>query len=116
MDYYTVHINDKIIVPFNLRKLILKILYETHLGITKTIKRAKNFYHWRNIAKDIKNYISNFYLCAKYQRKNSNEILLNHDLPKHSFEKIGIDIADFGGKYYLIICDYYARWLEILKI
>lgn len=111
-----VHINDKIVVPYNLRKLILKILHETHLGITKTIKRAKNFYHWPNIAKDIENCISNCYLCAKYQRKNNKEILLNHNLPKRSFEKIGIDIADFGGMYYLIICDYYSRWLEVLKI
>jgi len=111
-----VYINDKIIVPFNLRKLILNILHETHLGITKTIKRAKNFYHWPNMSKDIENYINNCYLCAKYQRKNSKEILKNHDLPKRSFEKIGIDIADFGGNYYLIIFDYYSRWLEILKI
>eukprot|EP00102_Acyrthosiphon_pisum_P018369 XP_008190098.1 PREDICTED: uncharacterized protein K02A2.6-like [Acyrthosiphon pisum] len=111
-----VYLNDKLIVPVKLRKILLNILHETHLGITKTIKLAKNFYHWPYMSKDIENYISNCYLCAKYQRKNSKEMLLNHDLPKRSFEKIGIDIADFGGNYYLIICDYYSRWLEILKI
>jgi len=42
--------------------------------------------------------------------------LKNHKLPKRSFEKIGIDIADFGAKYYLIIFDYYSQWLEILLI
>jgi len=55
------------------------------------------------LAKDIENYINNCYLCAKYQRKNSEEILKNHDIPNRSFEKIGIDIADFGGNYYLKI-------------
>jgi len=65
-----VHINDKIVVPFKCRKLILNLLHETHLGITKTIKRAKNFYQCPNMAKDIENYINNCYLCAKFQRKN----------------------------------------------
>lgn len=37
-------------------------------------------------------------------------------LPKCAFEKIGINIAEYGTNYFLIIYDFYSRWLEILKI
>lgn len=68
------------------------------------------------MAKDIENYINNCYLCAKFQRKNCKETLKNHNLPKCSFEKVGINIAELGAKYNLIIFDYYSRWLEIQVI
>lgn len=111
-----VYINDKIIVPFKLRRLILSILHETHLGINKTTKRAKSFYYWPGIAKDIEKLINNCYLCAKFQRKNTRENLLSYKIPKRPFEKIGIDIAEYGSEYFLIVIDYYSRWLEVLKL
>lgn len=42
--------------------------------------------------------------------------MLSHSIPDIPFYKIAIDIAEFGGKSYLIIEDYYSRWLEILKL
>lgn len=48
-----VFINDKIIVSFKLRKLILNILHETHLGVNKTTKRANNFDNWLSLRKDL---------------------------------------------------------------
>lgn len=43
-------------------------------------------------------------------------MLLNHNIPKRAFEKVGIDIVDFGGVSYLILVDYYSRWLEVVEI
>lgn len=74
-------INDKLIVPFKLRILILGLFHETHMGINKTTKRAKTFYYWPGIGKKIKQIISNSDPCAKYQRKNTKEFLKNDDLP-----------------------------------
>lgn len=32
------------------------------------------------------------------------------------FQKVGIDIAEIFGNNYLIMIDYYSRWLELLKL
>jgi len=42
--------------------------------------------------------------------------MLSHTIPDIPFYKIAIDIAEFGGKSYLVIVDYYSRWIEILNL
>jgi len=42
--------------------------------------------------------------------------MLSHKIPEIPFYKIAIDIAEFGGKNYLVVVDYYSRWIEVLKL
>jgi len=42
--------------------------------------------------------------------------MLSHTIPDIPFYEIAIDIAEFGEKSYLVIVDYYLRWIEILKL
>lgn len=42
--------------------------------------------------------------------------MLSHKIPEIPFYKIAIDIAEFGGKSYLVVVDYYSRWIEVLKL
>jgi len=53
-----IYLNDRFIVPFKLRAFILELLHETHIGMTKTVKRARYYYYWPNMATDIENFIS----------------------------------------------------------
>uniref|UniRef100_A0A8D8SYR9 Uncharacterized protein K02A2.6 n=1 Tax=Cacopsylla melanoneura TaxID=428564 RepID=A0A8D8SYR9_9HEMI len=41
------------------------------------------------------------------------EPLISHDIPKIPFFKVGVDIAHWAGKDYLVLVDYYTRWIEI---
>lgn len=42
--------------------------------------------------------------------------MIQHEVPKYPFQKIGTDICDFGGQTYLIIVDYLSKWIEILDM
>jgi len=108
MNYYKYY-KHKLIVPRELRQYIMSLLHETHIVMTKTLKRAKTYYYWPELNSDIENYITKGELCARFQRKQSKEFLLNHKIPKRVFEKVGIDIVDFGGVSYLILVGYYSR-------
>jgi len=55
-------------------------------------------------------------LCQKYERNQIKQILINYEIPKAQFLTIGLDIAEHKGSNYLIVVDYYSRWLEIIEI
>jgi len=42
--------------------------------------------------------------------------MLAHDIPNIPFYRIAIDIAELRGYNYLIVIDYYSRWIEIMKL
>lgn len=39
--------------------------------------------------------------------------MLPREPPNRPFERVGADIMEFGNKYYLIVVDYYSKWIEI---
>lgn len=111
-----VYFNDRIIVPINLRKLTLGLIHETHLGFEKVKGQAQKTFYWPGMVSDIKNFIDICTICNRFQRNRIKNPIMPHEIPKFPFLKIGMDIADHGGKSYLIIIDYYSRWIEIEQI
>lgn len=105
----------RLIVPQTLRRFVLNILHETHLGTSKINSIVDQFYYWPGIYSDIKNLVSSCAVCQKYQRSNKTEPLLNHDIPSLPFNKLAADIAEFQGKSYLVVIDFYSRWLEVYE-
>ena len=42
--------------------------------------------------------------------------MIPHDIPDRPFQKIAADICEYGNKNYLIVMDYFSKWLEIIPI
>jgi hypothetical protein len=59
---------------------------------------------------DIESYLKQCRTCEKFQRQNSKESLMNHEIPMRAFHKIGIDFKQKN----LIVVDYFSKWLEII--
>jgi hypothetical protein len=47
---------------------------------------------------------------------NAKEYLKCHDISYLPFNKIGVDIAEYGGKIFLIVIDYYSKWPECVEL
>lgn len=56
-------LNERIMVPMTMKNKILKQLHESHFGITKTKKRAKNALYWHGLDDDIEKMISACNIC-----------------------------------------------------
>ncbi|KAK9731280.1 Integrase zinc binding domain [Popillia japonica] len=109
-------LNYKLIVPSSLRPYILKLLHEPHLGITKTKERARQTLYWPGLNRDIENLIGMCPVCEKFSNSNTKEPLITHDIADIPFNKIASDILSFEQKDYLVIQDYYSKWLELLPL
>lgn len=94
---------ERIMVPLTMRSEILKRLHESHFGIAKTRKRARDTVYWPGIDKDIEEMIGKCSICLHLAHKNQKEPLISHYIPNRPFEKIACDIFDFKGNYYTVL-------------
>ncbi|GFT55428.1 transposon Tf2-6 polyprotein [Trichonephila clavipes] len=65
---------------------------------------------------DIETLVSQCVICEKFKKANSKEPLKLHTVPYRPFEKIEVDIMDLGNTSYLVVIDYYSKWIEIAEL
>ncbi|CAI6370722.1 unnamed protein product [Macrosiphum euphorbiae] len=111
-----IYYENRIVVPKSLRMYIIKKLHDTHIGITKTLKKSKQIFYWPGMSSDLKNFIEACEICKKFSCSNIKEPLLQHAIPELPFQKIGIDIAEIERSNYLVVMDYFSRWIEVLSM
>ncbi|XP_053389029.1 uncharacterized protein K02A2.6-like [Mercenaria mercenaria] len=107
--------NDRLIIPSELKTDILARLHEAHQGINKCRSRAKESVWWLGISKDIENLVKGCDTCAKMQNEK-REPLIATPFPDRCWSKLGSDLFHWRGCTYLLVIDYYSRYIEIAKL
>ncbi|XP_033728239.1 uncharacterized protein K02A2.6-like [Pecten maximus] len=104
---------DRIVIPDCQRAQVLETIHEGHQGITKSRERAAISVWWPGINKDIKEKIENCQFCQTHKPSQRKEPLITNPLPGRPWEKVSADLCDFENKTYLVVMDYFSRYLEI---
>nr|XP_022912180.1 uncharacterized protein K02A2.6-like [Onthophagus taurus] len=107
---------ERVVVPTRLRNDILNVLHEDHCFIVKMKSKSKSSVYWPGLNSDIEHYVRKCHICGRYRPANIKEPLINHKIPNKPFVKLAADICSYGAKDYLVIIDYFSKWLEILPI
>lgn len=108
--------NDRIIVPTSMKKLVMSQLHASHFGVTKTKYRAKQALYWAGMDDDIERMIASCHVCQMNAPKCQKESLIPHSIPLNPFEKIACVIFTFKCKNFLVIVDYYSKWIELKQL
>ena len=103
----------KLIIPHSQREEILSAVHVGHMGVEKTLARARDAIFWPGMTKDITDHVLQCAICLKHRNSNQKEPLLPHDTPDRPYQKVGTDIFTFDGKDYLVTVDYYSRFFEV---
>ena len=106
---------DRIIIPQTKRVEILQTLHEGHLGITKCRDRARQIVWWPGISQQIAEMVRNCNTCRRHANK-VHEPLMPAKFPKNPWQKVGSDLFYHGNQWYLLIVDYYSRFVEIAQL
>lgn len=72
--------------------------------------------YWPGINESIEKMVAKCAICQKYQSKSAKEPMISHIVPDLPFQKIAMDICEYGAKAFLVVSDYYSRFLEILPL
>jgi hypothetical protein len=104
--------DDRLVIPRDLRLNILDLLHEGHMGITKTRALATTCVWWPNISSHIEETVNKCNTCAVH-RPERKEPLLPSSFPERPWSRLGMDLFDLKGKTFLVVVDYYSRWVEL---
>lgn len=105
---------EQFIIPKSLRIHIINKLHYNHMGIQKTLCKAKELVYWPCMSNDITVKIKNCTSCLLHSNNNCKEtIILNSPKNLRPWQEIATDIFHFDNKNYLLIVDKYSKYPEI---
>ena len=105
-----------VLVPKSQRCNVIERIDQAHQGVDKCRRRAKSCVFWPNFNKDIESRVQKCEICQESQNSQARETLEQHEVPTRPWQVIGTDLFLWNGDEYLLICDYYYKFLIIRKI
>lgn len=106
----------RIVVPKVLQTSIVDRLHDGHQGVEKTLDLAKNCVWWPGMIEHIKLKTRNCDLCNTLAAAQRKEPLMPSNLPEGPWRKLGMDLCLHNNHNYLVVTDYYSRFLEIIRL
>ena len=105
----------RIIIPPSLRQEILGKIHAGQQGITKCHERARQSVWWPRMSKELENLVKNCTECCREQRQR-HQPLIPSPLPELPWQKVATDLFEWKQHTYLLIVDYYSRYIEIARL
>ena len=106
---------SRIIIPSPLRPTILEKLHTSHQGISKCREKARCSVWWPGLSKQLETLINNCTKCSKFQNQPA-EPLMPSALPSLPWQKVATDLFKWKGSTYLLVVDYFSKYIEISKL
>ncbi|XP_062849175.1 uncharacterized protein K02A2.6-like [Trichomycterus rosablanca] len=106
----------QIVIPKSMREHMLQKIHEGHQGLTKCRERYRGAVWWPGIAGKVKNLVLSCEHCKIHRPSQHREPLITTPLPDLPWQKLAADLCEHKGHHYLIVIDYFSRWLEILNL
>lgn len=107
---------NRIIIPKSLRKEMLNIIHEGHMGMSRCISFARTAVYWPQISNDINNIVSNCDFCQEHRNNIAKEPMLPHEIIDLPWYKLGMDIFDYDRQKFLLLVDYFSKYVELADL
>ena len=106
---------NRIVVPKKLQRETLQKIHSGHQGIVKCHERVLTSVWWPGVLQQLEDFIKTCPECLQ-TASLTREPLLQTPLPNHPWERVGADLYQFKGSVYLVVVDYFSRYIEIQRM
>ena len=106
----------RMLIPSSLRAEVLDRIHDGHQGLTKCRERANTSVWWPGISSDIKQKVQTCQVCREMRHTQRKEPLISTPLPDRPWKRLAIDLCEYNKHTYLVVSDYFSRFLEILHM
>ena len=108
--------SHKFIVPKNLQSVYINKIHAGHLGINKSLQKAREYLFWKGYTKDISEAIDKCTLCQENAPSNPQCFQYISEVPPHPWHTLGTDLFYHRKQDYLVLVDYFSKFLIVRKI
>ena len=105
--------SDKLVVPQATRKSVLQALHDSHQGIDRTRRRARQSVYWPGMNSDIQSTVEACSKCLEWRPSLPQEPMRADKPPGRAWEDTSADFFSLNGKDYLVYVDRYSGWIEV---
>ena len=102
----------RIVVPASLRTETLEKIHSGHQGIQRCLLRITSAVWWPQVKHEIEQLVQNCPTCTKASVPQRQPMIAS-ELPTHPWEKVASDLFYLNGKTYILVADYFSRYLEV---
>lgn len=107
---------QKLVIPKALRSSILDIVHVGHMGVEKTLNRARDIIFWPRISSDITQLVLNCPTCLEHRCSNTKEPLVSPEIPEYPWQIVATDIFTWNQKDFIVVADYYSHYFEVKEL
>ena len=105
----------RIVVPPEMRQEILIKIHHGHQGIQRCKSRVVSSVWWPGVSSAMEQFIQSCPICQKLTTP-PKEPLISTTLPNYPWEHVAADLFELRGANYLLVADYYSRFVEVQKL
>lgn len=108
--------DQRCVIPKSMRKKILEKVHYSHLGFNKCLRFAQESVFWPTMRNEIKTMVENCFICQRYAKSLTPEPLHSHEIVQKPWYKVGCDIFELENLKYVLVVDYYSKFVELEKL
>jgi transposase InsO family protein len=105
----------RLVVPEKMREEVMERLHKNHQSFRKCMARAKDSVWWPQMGKQLSEFVDKCETCIR-KRRIRHYPLINSTLPEEPWNVVASDLFEFQGKDFLLVVDYFSRWIEVTEI
>ena len=95
---------------------MMELVHETHIGVERCLRRARDIMFWPRMGAQLKDYISKCDVCMSLSCGQSKEPIQQHIFEGRPWSKVGADLYDYQERTFLVIIDYHSNFIEVENI
>ena len=88
----------------------------SHAGVEGCLRRARESVYWPSMNSELRHWISTWEPWRFFEISHGKETLMNHEVPRRSWEKVAVDLFILDQKDYLVTVDYYSGYWEMDRL
>jgi RNase H-like domain found in reverse transcriptase/Reverse transcriptase (RNA-dependent DNA polymerase)/Integrase zinc binding domain/Integrase core domain len=104
---------NRVVCPENLKRDVLEVLHEGHLGIVRMKLLARSYVWWFGLSTDIENCCRQCQLCAINQKRIKDCPNSYWPPTNRPMERVHADLFHLEGKTFLLIVDSFSKWIDV---